>query len=55
VTTQGEASHRNRIGWPLIGFFTLAYALAWGTLGIVSLIAQRSGIDSAVTLMKIGR
>jgi hypothetical protein len=36
-------------------FFVLAYALAKGTLGILSLAAQQSGVDSVVTFMQMGK
>ena len=42
------------IDWPLIAFFALAYAIAWGTFGIVAIIARQSGLDSAQTLMTMG-
>jgi membrane protease YdiL (CAAX protease family) len=43
-----------RIDWPLISFFALAYAIAWGTFGVVGLLARQAGLDSAQTLMTMG-
>ncbi len=43
-----------RIDWPLISFFALAYAIAWGVFGIMALIARQAGLDSAQTLMAMG-
>ena len=43
-----------RLDWFLIAFFALAFAIAWGSFGIIALIAHQSGIESAQTLMAIG-
>lgn len=48
-----SASERT-IDWPVILFFILAYAIAWGAFGIVGLIARQSGLDSAQSLMAMG-
>lgn len=42
------------LDWPLILFFVLAYAIAWGALGLVGLIARQSGIADAQTLLAMG-
>lgn len=42
------------VDWPLILFFVLAYAIAWGALGIIGLIAHQSGLDSAQSLLAMG-
>ncbi len=42
------------VDWPLILFFVLAYAIAWGAFGIIGLIARQSGLDSAQSLMAMG-
>ena len=42
------------LDWPLVAFFVLAYAIAWGVFGLMGLIARQSGIDSAQTLMAMG-
>lgn len=39
---------------PLIFFFALAYALAWGKLGVLHLIAHQSGIESGLVLLQMG-
>ena len=49
-TVTGERS----LDWPLILFFVLAYTIAWGTFGIVGLIARQSGITDAQTLLMMG-
>lgn len=49
ITTSGRTAD-----WPLILFFVLAYAIAWGSFSIVGLIARQSGIDNAQTLMAMG-
>ena len=54
MTAQTEQSGGKGLDWPLIGFFALAYAIAWGALGILALIARQSGIDSAPTLLEMG-
>lgn len=53
-TRETIASATNRPDWPLVLFFVLAYAIAWGTFGLMGLIAQRSGVDSAQTLLRMG-
>jgi membrane protease YdiL (CAAX protease family) len=42
------------LDWPLILFFGLAYAIAWGAFGLIGLIARQSGVDSAQTLLAMG-
>jgi len=39
---------------PLVFFFGLAYALAWGALGVLHLIARQSGIESGLALLQMG-
>jgi membrane protease YdiL (CAAX protease family) len=51
---QDITTSERRMDWPLILFFIMAYAIAWGAFGIVGLIARQSGLDSAQTLMAIG-
>jgi membrane protease YdiL (CAAX protease family) len=53
-THETIASATNRPDWPLVLFFVLAYAIAWGIFGLMGLIAQRSGVDSAQALMRMG-
>jgi len=48
------ATAERRIDWPLVSFFILAYAIAWGAFGIIALIARQAGLDSAQTLMAMG-
>ncbi len=43
-----------KLDWPLILFFVLAYAIAWGVFGISGLIARQSGVESARALMAMG-
>jgi membrane protease YdiL (CAAX protease family) len=55
TTYQPEvATVGRRIDWPLISFFVLAYAIAWGTFGIAGLIARQAGLENAQTLMAMG-
>lgn len=55
TTYQPEtATAERRIDWPLISFFILAYAIAWGTFGVVGLIARQAGLENAQTLMAMG-
>jgi len=55
TTYQPEfATAERRVDWPLVFFFALAYAIAWGTFGIAGLIARQAGLDSAQTLMAMG-
>ncbi|MCA9897878.1 MAG: CPBP family intramembrane metalloprotease [Ardenticatenaceae bacterium] len=39
------------LGWPIVVFFVLAYAIAWGAFGILSVIARNSGVESTQTFM----
>jgi membrane protease YdiL (CAAX protease family) len=39
---------------PLLLFFGLAYALAWGALAVLHLIARQSGIESGLVLLRMG-
>ena len=43
-----------RIDWPLAAFWVLAYAIAWGTLAILGVIARQSGVDGALALLQMG-
>ncbi|WP_420630347.1 CPBP family intramembrane glutamic endopeptidase [Candidatus Leptofilum sp.] len=43
-----------RLARPLVFFFGLAYALAWGALGVLHLIARQSGIESGLVLLQMG-
>lgn len=44
----------SRFDWPVIAFFCLAFAIAWGAFGIIAIIARQSGLDSAQTLLTMG-
>lgn len=55
TTFQPEVATMERhVDWPLIAFFALAYAIAWGIFGIAGLIARQAGLDSAQSLMAMG-
>ena len=54
MTAQPEQSTRKGLDWPLIGFFVLAYAIAWGSLAILGVIARQSGIEGALALLEMG-
>lgn len=51
---QEAAAGERPLDWPIILFFVLAYAIAWGAFGIVGLIARQSGVDDAQTLLAMG-
>ncbi len=51
---QRLTTSKRRIDWPMILFFALAYAIAWGAYGLVALIARQSSVSSAQTLMAMG-
>lgn len=54
TTTTTRSSTTRTVDWPLVLFFVLAYALAWGAFGLIGLIARQSGVDSAQALMALG-
>lgn len=59
ISTRSGQSNRTAVpagkfDWPLILFFVIAYAIAWGVFGIIGLIARQSGVESAQTLMALG-
>lgn len=54
TTTPISTPARRSVDWPLIIFFVLAYAIAWGIFGLMGIIARQSGVDSARTLMAMG-
>jgi membrane protease YdiL (CAAX protease family) len=54
-TYKQEATTGERpLDWPIILFFVLAYAIAWGAFGIVGLIARQSEVADAQTLLAMG-
>ena len=54
MTAQTEQTGGRGLDWPLIVFFVLAYAIAWGSLAMLSVIARQSGIDGALALLEMG-
>jgi ABC-type enterochelin transport system permease subunit len=46
IYKQQSPTSERLIDWPLILFFALAYAIAWGAFGIVGLIARQSSIGT---------
>jgi membrane protease YdiL (CAAX protease family) len=42
-----------RIDGPLVAFFALAYAIAWGTFALFASIARQAGLDDAQALMAL--
>lgn len=50
----GPTITKRRIDRPLVAFFALAFAIAWGAFGIVALIARQAGLESAQALMAMG-
>lgn len=53
-TTRTRIPLSRRIDWPLVAFWVLAYAIAWGTLALLGLIARQSGVDGALALLQMG-
>ena len=39
--------------WPIVSFFVLAYAIAWGAFAILGVIARQSGVESTQTFMAL--
>ncbi|NJN55919.1 MAG: CPBP family intramembrane metalloprotease [Anaerolineae bacterium] len=54
VTDNRPISQANRLDWPLILFFVLAYAIAWGAFALLAVIARQSNIESAQLLLQMG-
>lgn len=51
---QPVARSEQLIDWPLIIFFVLAYAIAWGAFGIMGVIARQSGVESTQAFLAMG-
>lgn len=51
---QETTTDKRPLDWPIILFFGLAYAIAWGAFGLVGLIARQSGMADAQTLLAMG-
>jgi uncharacterized protein len=45
---------RRRVDWPLVVFFGLAYAITWGLIPVLALIAERSGLPGWERLHEMG-
>ncbi len=56
MTTLGPWTRNTkpRFDRPIVAFFTLAFAIAWGAFGIVALIARQAGLESAQALIVMG-
>ena len=39
--------------WPIVTFFVLAYAIAWGAFAILGVIARQSGVESTQAFMAL--
>ena len=39
--------------WPIVSFFVLAYAIAWGAFAILGVIARQSGVESTQAFMAL--
>ena len=50
---QTAVSPANRLDWPLITFFLLAYLIAWGLIPVLAGIARQSGVDDWITLSQM--
>lgn len=45
------AESKAKIDWPVIAFFALAYAIAWGLILVFNAVAGASGVEDGLTLM----
>ncbi|MCA9918195.1 MAG: hypothetical protein KC445_09595, partial [Anaerolineales bacterium] len=50
---QTAVAPANRLDWPLIIFFLLAYLIAWGLIPVLAGIARQSGVDDWITLSQM--
>ena len=54
TTYAHESAAARALDWPIVSFFVLAYAIAWGAFGLLALIARQSGLESAQALLAMG-
>ena len=54
MDAEGTVSQSRRLDWPLIGFFGLAYLIAWGMIPILANIARQSGVADWTALNQMG-
>lgn len=54
ATSVAATSRSRLVDRPILLFFALAYGLAWGTLGVLHLIARQSDIESGLVLLQMG-
>lgn len=45
------AESKSKVDWPVIGFFVIAYGIAWGLLLAFNGVAKASGVEDGLTLM----
>ncbi|MCA9953280.1 MAG: CPBP family intramembrane metalloprotease [Anaerolineales bacterium] len=54
TTYQQQAVGSERpLAWPIVTFFVLAYAIAWGAFAVLGVIARQSGVESTQTFMAL--
>lgn len=49
-----QSNETKRIDRAIIAFFALAYAIAWGSFGVIAIIANQSNLESPQVLMAMG-
>jgi membrane protease YdiL (CAAX protease family) len=54
TTYAHESAAARALDWPIVSFFVLAYAIAWGAFGLLALIARQSGLEGAQALLAMG-
>ena len=50
-TVVAESTKQAKVDWPVIAFFVIAYALAWGLIVVFNWVANASGVEDGFTLM----
>ncbi|MBT3322646.1 MAG: CPBP family intramembrane metalloprotease [Anaerolineae bacterium] len=50
---KSQENSKYRIDWPMIMFFVIAYAIAWGLILYFNVVAKSSGVESGLTLMSM--
>ena len=53
IYQQQAAGSERPSTWPIVSFFVLAYAIAWGAFAILGVIARQSGVESTQTFMAL--
>ncbi|MCB8925947.1 MAG: CPBP family intramembrane metalloprotease [Ardenticatenaceae bacterium] len=53
IYQQQAAGSERPSTWPIVSFFVLAYAIAWGAFAILGVIARQSGVESTQAFMAL--